>query len=119
LVEGLGWVGFYHGVRWVERDGRQRTQSGIGAVLLDPENLERILYRAGAPLAGTAAEADGWLAANPRAALPVAFQHDPGTAIPAGVQAEWRRIQDLIARRLRDRSHHTRWLLQKSGKLAD
>ncbi len=106
----LGWLVLYRGVRWDRVVGRKRTQSGMGVLLLDVENPERVLYRSPEPLADTVAAQDGWTTGMD----PV----DPGglldrieDLIPEKVKAEIRRIYALQP----IPSHMTMWLKHKSG----
>lgn len=115
LVEDLGWVVLYQGVRWTEQAGRRRTETGLGVLLLDAENPERVMYRTEEPLMQTSAMHEGWISPVADYEVPVRWQMSPALAVPEGVRYEWARIRGIIKSGRRDGSHHTRWLQQKSS----
>jgi predicted GH43/DUF377 family glycosyl hydrolase len=106
----LGWVVVYTGARFEEAGGGKVTRLGLGVLVLDRENPERVFYRSAEPLAGSARTVAGWTAAADPAASRVALA-DARRFIPGGVQRE---IRQLYASQPLP-SGMTKWLRDKSG----
>lgn len=117
---GFGLLVPYLGLRWREADGQPATECGFGLLVLDPDNPERILYRATEPLDDRIWEIPGWVGG---AALEVASIARAGEAfaseaerwIPRQVLFEIRRMAELTTQGLHWRSHHTTWLRRRAG----
>ena len=60
LVEGLGWVILYKGIRWKTDCKQKVTTAGCGVLLIDAYNPEKVLYRASEPLPSSITDHDGW-----------------------------------------------------------
>jgi len=109
-VDDLGWFVLYRGIRWDETDGRKTTQSGMGMILLDVENPERVLYRSPEPLEDNVAVLDGWTVGidtiEPRRLMERIEE-----LVPEKVRFEIRRTYDILP----GVSHMTEWLKHKSS----
>lgn len=101
------WLVAYHGVRWEEVDGRRFTVAGLGLLLLDRDNPERVLYRSSEPVPGSRVEAAGWTMAE--AALPGG---DWLSFVPEKVRGEGL----YLYRHQPMPSAMTRWLKEKSAR---
>jgi predicted GH43/DUF377 family glycosyl hydrolase len=112
LDDELGWIVVYTGARFEEEGGRRVTRLGLGILLLDRENPERILYRAREPVAGSVRTVQGWKAG-------------PDAAGAREALGAWRRIiPDRVQQEVRQLyeskpmpSDMTKWLKRKSGEL--
>lgn len=103
------WLVAYHGLRWEEENGRRFTVAGLGLLLLDRDNPERVLYRSSEPVPGSCVESSGWVmaeAASPAGDL-VAF-------VPERVRVEG----EYLYRQQPMPSAMTRWLKEKSALTA-
>lgn len=101
------WLVSYHGLRLLEEGGRVQTRAGVGVLLVDAANPERVLYRSEEPLPGSVIACDGW---NPdlRGHLP----EIPATWIPQKVLNEGaylHQVQPIP-------SAATRWLREKAAR---
>ena len=106
FYDNIGWVLQYCGARWSQPSGKRKTKYGVGVLLLDRQNPERVLYRSQAPIPGTDRECDGW---EMRAAgYSVGMRED---LVPQKVREEVRRIYSLRPME----SDMTRWLKRKSS----
>lgn len=109
-IDDLGWIVVYRGIRWEECDGLKVTVTGLGLLLLDRDNPERILYRSATAISGTVTLQSGWTdgsgCSGLRRTLEEAERH-----IPDKVLAEVRRIYEMKPMP----SDMTRWLKRKAG----
>lgn len=103
------WLVAYHGLRWEEENGRRFTVAGLGLLLLDRDNPERVLYRSSDPLAGSGVEAPGWIMAE--AIMPAG---DMLSFVPGKVLVEG----EYLHRQQPMPSAMTRWLKEKSAQAA-
>jgi hypothetical protein len=112
LDDELGWIVVYTGARFEEEGGRKVTRLGLGILLLDRENPERILYRTGEPVAGSPRTVPGWSAAADTAGARSVLR-EARRIIPARVQQEVRQL--YVSQPMP--SDMTKWLKRKSGEL--
>jgi predicted GH43/DUF377 family glycosyl hydrolase len=109
MIDGLGWVIVYKGVRWGERDAKKVTVAGLGVLLLDRENPERIFYRSSEPIEGSTCVENGWTAGS-ASIDPMVALREAESLIPGQVRAEVRRIYEMKPMP----SDMTRWLKRKA-----
>lgn len=106
---GLGWIVAYRGIRWEGEGDQRRTLSGIGLLVLDRENPERVLYRSAEPVDECVFGEPGWtVGANP--VEPADALGRALALIPVGVRNE---IERLYARHPMA-TDMARWLRIKS-----
>jgi hypothetical protein len=110
LDDELGWIVVYTGARFEVDGGRKVTRIGLGVLLLDRENPERVFYRSAGPVDGSVRTVPGWTATADSDASRAAFR-DARRLIPARVQQE---IRQLYASQPLP-SGMTKWLRDKSG----
>lgn len=109
-VVDLGFLVAYRGVRWEGEADTRRTVSGMGLMVLDRENPERILYRSAAPLPGSVADQPGWTCGwSPLSAGETLEGAD--AAIPTSVREEIGRLY----KRHPMATDMARWLRIKKG----
>jgi predicted GH43/DUF377 family glycosyl hydrolase len=109
-VDDWGWLVVYQDQRWdVNPKGYKRTQAGLGILVLDRENPERVLYRSTLPI-GRIREADGW---TDLSAAESWKDEDLLRSIPEKV----RREAAYIHQGKWVPSNMTRWLREKSEQL--
>ena len=109
LVDNLGWIAVFRGVRWEENDGQRVTEVGHGVLVLDAENPERVLFRSTTSVAAIATE-PGWTSGR-RSDQSAALLASAVDFVPAQVRVE-------IANGYKNKpmpSHMTRWLKTKAG----
>ncbi|MCX7018063.1 MAG: hypothetical protein WCK47_06405 [bacterium] len=109
FVPDLGWIVLYRGIRYEGSVEVPISRVGVGVLLLDRENPERILYRSTEPV-GEAFVVNGWTAAAGHGDM-VRYLDKAGDLIPQAVTSEVRNIYEHIPMP----SDTTKWLRRKAG----
>lgn len=109
----IGWCIIYKGIRWTEENGVKQTYSGYGVLVMDKDNLEKVLYRSVKPIEDSIHVENGWTLAENRK-LASQYLEDIENLIPEQVLFEIKRSYDLISNGKHWQSHHTLWLQKKA-----
>lgn len=110
----IGWYVLYKGIRWTEEYGRKQTTIGFGVLILDKDNLEKLLYRLIAPIEDGTFIQEGWTAGE-GIDIPEGLLGNVEKHIPQQVLFEIKRANTLIAEGKHWQSHHTLWLRKRAG----
>ena len=108
----LGYCLFYHGLRWTEEAGVQKTEIGLGVLVLDEDDPERVYYRSFTSIL-PAETREGFVTA-PDLTVPEGMLGRIRGWIPDQVQFEIRRSRELVRNGQHWKSEHTIWLEERT-----
>ncbi len=114
VLTDVGYCLLYAGLRWFVEDGRERTQTGFGLLVLDRDNPERILYRSSLPIEGYASVQDGFATSLPD--FPEELRSRLRELVPSQVSFEILRAEGLVREGVHWVSHHTEWLRRRAKR---
>lgn len=109
----LGYCLLYRGLRWFEECGKQYTEMGIGVLVLDEDDPERVYYRSSQPILPL--ETYSGFLTEPSLSLPEGLLERIRQWIPEPVQFEIRRSRELVRNGQHWKSQHTIWLEERTS----